>query len=68
MLAHPSEFYEGENEGEDRRNRQDYKRRTCDTNAPNSEGTAIDESSKEKTKRMKMDEDQSGGDETRRIK
>lgn len=68
MLAHPSEFYEGENEGEDRRNRQDYKRRTCDTNAPNSEGTAIDESSKEKSKRMKMDEDQSGGDETRRIK
>jgi hypothetical protein len=59
MVAHGGEFYDGENEGEDRRNRQDYKRRPpCD------EGGSSEESgAKEDSKRMKVDGN-SGGDGT----
>lgn len=63
MVAHPSEFYEGEGEGEDRRNAVCYKRRTYDTSVSTDE-CAMDEGSKEKPKRIKMDdndESNSGG-------
>ncbi|KAL3093089.1 hypothetical protein niasHT_022539 [Heterodera trifolii] len=52
MTAHPGEFYEGENEGEDRRNRQEYKRRGGNTTGEPSDSR---EDKQDNSKRIKIE-------------
>ncbi|KAL3099317.1 hypothetical protein niasHT_027219 [Heterodera trifolii] len=53
MTAHPGEFYEGENESEDRRNRHKYKRSGCKTtNGEQTEPMEEDEMKQDKSKRI----------------
>jgi len=53
MIAHPGDFYDGENEGDDRRNRQDCKRRQQQQNS--SEEIIIENDTQENTKRMRVE-------------
>ena len=57
MVAHSGDFYDGENEGEDRKNRQEYKRRTEENTS-----TGIVQNVPDASKKMRF-EDQMG-DET----
>jgi hypothetical protein len=51
MVAHPGDFYDGENEGDDIRNRQDCKRRQQE----NSEEITVENETQENAKRMRVE-------------
>jgi histone deacetylase 1/2 len=52
MIAHPGDFYDGENEGDDQKNRQDCKRRQ---QQENSEEITIENDTQENAKRMRVE-------------
>lgn len=60
MIAHPGEFYDGENEGDDRRNRQEYKRRVNVSDQQQSgrtgDGTTEGQITEGGSKRIRMDD------------
>jgi hypothetical protein len=57
MVAHPGEFYDGEDEGDDRKNRQEsiMKRRQYDDGHPVEERT-MEEDAPEVSKKMRVEE------------
>uniref|UniRef100_A0A183C1X2 histone deacetylase n=1 Tax=Globodera pallida TaxID=36090 RepID=A0A183C1X2_GLOPA len=58
MVTNPGDFYEGENEGDDRKNRQEYKRRVNATDEQSNSTQEDKQSSMDSSKRIKIEKQQ----------